>query len=354
MTERNSRRGYPQQHISLLIYHSLWITFAHFWVISIILLPAGCSQDVLPEMTSSETVTPIRLSGDISSESGSTLDILSFENDRLRRLDSYQRIEHFKGDSVHIGSTGGEKIFFFCMGSRMGRYSWADISSYAALKKIRCNLEEETVESPVMTGECRFKAGESGCEVAMKALTCQIVIKSLSCDFSGTPYAGEKLHSVRAYLTNVNASCSLIPTGHSGPERIINPGMLHSEDVRRFKREDTIYAELCNELGSVPVGMPRPFLCYENIGNENVIGSPATRLVIEGSIAGMTYYWPIDINRNAPESERGVRQGCRYCFDILIRRKGSTDPDRPIGLSDNEIKLEILSWKEKEDYQVIF
>ena len=109
MTERNSRRGYPQQHISLLIYHSLWITFAHFWVISIILLPAGCSQDVLPEMTSSETVTPIRLSGDISSESGSTLDILSFENDRLRRLDSYQRIEHFKGDSVHIGSTGGEK-----------------------------------------------------------------------------------------------------------------------------------------------------------------------------------------------------------------------------------------------------
>ena len=266
----------------------------------------------------------------------------------------YQRIEHFKGDSVHIGSTGGEKIFFFCMGSRMGRYSWADISSYAALKKIRCNLEEETVESPVMTGECRLKAGESGCEVAMKALTCQIVIKSLSCDFSGTPYAGEKLRSVRAYLTNVNASCSLIPTGHSGPERIINPGMLHSEDVRRFKIEDTIYADLCNELGSVPVGMPRPFLCYENIGNENVIGSPATRLVIEGSIAGMTYYWPIDINRNAPESERGVRQGCRYCFDILIRRKGSTDPDRPIGLSDNEIKLEILSWKEKEDYQVIF
>ena len=205
-----------------------------------------------------------------------------------------------------------------------------------------------------MTGECRLKAGESGCEVAMKALTCQIVIKSLCCDFSGTPYAGEKLHNVRAYLTNVNASCSLIPTGHSGPERIINPGMLHSEDVRRFKREDTIYADLCNELGSVPVGMPRPFLCYENIGNENVIGSPATRLVIEGSIAGMTYYWPIDINRNAPESERGVRQGCRYCFDILIRRKGSTDPDRPIGLNDNEIKLEIQSWKEKEDYQVIF
>ena len=91
------------------------------------------------------------------------------------------------------------------------------------------------------------------------------------------------------------------------------------------------------------------FLCYQNSPVEEGPGSPYTRLVIEGKIDSETYYWPITIN-----PDNGMERGARYSYDILIRRKGVTDPDIPIDLSNAEIKLTIKPWIEKDDYTVGF
>ena len=82
------------------------------------------------------------------------------------------------------------------------------------------------------------------------------------------------------------------------------------------------------------------------------VGSPFTRLVIEGKIQGETWYWPIDINRD--EAGVGIERNSRYVFDIILRSKGTKDPDTPASPEMTEIKFETRKWKEKDGYHVEF
>ena len=69
---------------------------------------------------------------------------------------------------------------------------------------------------------------------------------------------------------------------------------------------------------------------------------------------GLTYYWPITVNPNEQEDQGGVHRGCSYIYDIVIRRKGVTDPSTPIDMTNSNFNLEILPWKEKKDYGILF
>jgi hypothetical protein len=220
------------------------------------------------------------------------------------------------------------------------------MNSYSSLSKIRFELENERRECLTRTGECRVSAGETGSEVILKPLVASICLNKLSCDFSGTPYAGSHMTEVRAYLTNINATYGLTDSGINNPERIVNLGMLNSYDLKGFMEKDMIFSEIAPSLDASALSLDLCFLCYPNPGNSNGPGAPCTRLVIEGKIDGLTYYWPISI--------KDIERGCRYIYDIHIRRKGTSDPDIPIELDECEIQFEITPWKEKEEYGVCF
>jgi hypothetical protein len=275
---------------------------------------------------------------------GSTLDILIFEDDRLRRLDSYQRFEGFTGNSVAPASTGGDKIFLLCMNAQRNRYDWADISSYSSLDKICCDLEKERRERPVMTGECRGRAGEEITIDGMTPLRSEVTIERLRRDFSGTPYEREGITEVKAYLTNVNASCPLSAKGHTGTSRLINAGMYNPHDAKAFKDPSMVMQEISREIEFNEAKTEKSFICYPNQNDR----SRSTRLVIEGKIGSETYYWPIEVG------DGSVERNSIYKYDILIRRKGTTDPDRIIDPVALDITLNIKPWTEKEEYQVGF
>lgn len=326
--------------------HVLWHTFSPIRAILIVLFLSGCCPDVLPGKEMVHINKTSSLPFLTSQSKGSTLDIFTFEDDRLRRLDSYQRIEQFAGNTAYAESTGGKKIFFFCLCSHRSAYEWADMNSYSSLGKVRFELEDETRGCLTRTGECRALAGDTGAEVVLKPLVASICLKKLSCDFSGTPYAGSKLTDIRAYLTNVNGTSGLLDPDHQKPERIINQGMLNEYDLRGFSERDLVFSDIAASLGRSSLNPDVCFLCYPNPGNTNSPGSPCTRLVIEGKIGGITYYWPVSIT--------GIERGCRYEFDIHIRRKGTSDPDIPVEMSECEIQFETKPWEEKEDYGIRF
>ena len=319
--------------------------YAPIWAFFSILFLSGCCPDVLPEADSLQNNHASFISTNNNLPLGSTLDIFAFNDDRLRRLDSYQRVDDFKGKTAYAESTSGSKIFFFCLSSGRGKYEWADMNSYSSLSKIHIDLENETRESLTRTGECRIADMESGKEVSLKPLVAQVGINRISCDFSGTPYAGKNLTNVRAYLTNINGTCSIIGSGTLGVERIINQGMLKADELKAFREQDLIFAEVSENLGSAPLSPGISFLCFPNPGNDP-IGSPCTRLVIEGKIDGMTYWWPINV--------KGIERNCSYTFDIVIRRKGTSDPDTPIDLEDCTFQYDIKPWEEKKEYGIRF
>ena len=101
------------------------------------------------------------------------------------------------------------------------KYGWADINCRKALSKRTFNLEDESPHFPVMTGEHCIKAGTTFI-ADMRPLTGIVVLRSVRCSFWEPQLKEEHLTDVKAYLTNVNASCGIWPeeTGPSGLTRM--------------------------------------------------------------------------------------------------------------------------------------
>lgn len=280
-------------------------------------------------------------------------DVLVFTDDALGRIECYQRFEEGTEDGLMIGSQAGGKRVFICVNSHWGKDCWRGLRSMSGLEGLKADLEEESPGMPLMTGTGEIMAGHP-VTVCVERLCSEVILNSLAFDFSGRPYAGEKVSDVRIYLTNVNATSSIMAGAECMPERIVNQGGLRDVDMKEFP-----YPEMLLQTISGPVGTDRiyprtRFLCYGNTCSEEGPGTPFTRLVIEGRISGETWYWPIDINRRSGSGHEGIRRNTSYTFDITVRRKGSKDPDRPVEIGTSEIQMEVGQWKEKDGYSVGF
>lgn len=335
------------KHIHLIVMDFLFSRFPGLLMI----FPAiviGCSPHVLPEeeptQCSQSIVRYFKKLGEPVFKGGGTLDILTFEDDRLMRLDSYLRFDEFQDMNAYAESTGGDKIFFLCANSRKDRFGWSDIRSYHSLRETTLDLEDESISFPLMTGECRTKAGGIDGEAQLSPAACMIRLKRISCDFSGTPYAGKKITEARAYLTNVNATCRLLQKDSDPPMRIINSGQLNEFEIKNFDHKEAIVQTIADEIGTSPLTPEAEFLCYPNTGEF------PTRLVIEGKIGSELWYWPITIE----DGLGGPRKGYIYSYDIHIRRKGTDSPDIPVEIKEIEIGINIRSWKETTDCSVRF
>lgn len=286
-----------------------------------------------------------------------TLDLFTFEAGPLAHLDAYMRTDRWDGDAVTMMSGQGEKILFACANGQCDRYDWAAISSVSSLDGIHADLEKERRHELLMTATGRTMAGSGKpCCLELRPLTCEVRLRSIRCDFTGRPYQGERLKDVSVYLTNVNAQCSITADGMTMPTRIVNHGGLSEEDMDAFREPGLLYRKIDEDIGDIAARPDISLLCYPNASEEESPGSPFTRLVIEGTVEGETYWWPVDINRSRDGSgtEEGLYRNCSYVYDIVIRRKGSDDPDTALKIEDIEIEMKVLPWKEKDGYSVGF
>ena len=311
----------------------------------------GCSTEILPESSFPLQAVPkveVMIKNHVQILEGSTLDILTFENDRFRRLDSYKRVENFDSTEGIVESTGGDKIMFFCLNAQRERLDWADISSYWSLGKIYCDLELERMDRLTMTGQCTGLAGEESLSTHLEPLACMTRIDRINCDFGGTTYSSKRLKNVKAYLINVNATYEIGAENSQSSQRMVNVEMFNQIDVNGFIEKENIMSEISDEVGKEWVYPKACFLCYPNTGDDTSPSSQMTRLVIEGRVGDETYYWPININGGKVE-----RNNC-YAYSITIRRKGVTDPNIPIDVVETDIIMTRSPWIENEEYVVGF
>lgn len=289
------------------------------------------------------------------------LDVFVFNDDALQRLDCYQRFSAVSGSvELDIASRSGDKNVTVCANPQRTKEEWKGVNSRESLSGVAAELEKEKRDMPLMTGETRLTAGtgrNAAAQIRLERLASEVVLRSIGCDFSGKPYAGEKLADIKVYLTNVNASCRIMSEGGIAPERIVNAGGLCQDDMERFPDKSMIVQDIRKEIGKTAVRTDVTLMCYPNCGTEDSPGSPFTRLVIEGRIGNDIWYWPININRSDDGSGTkagGIERNCRYVYDLMIRRKGSSDPDTPVSEGTVGINLEIKEWDTKEEYGVRF
>ncbi len=303
-----------------------------------------------------------------------TLDIFVFMNDRMQRLDSYQRVEDAVRWDGTIVSGSGDRIITLVANSGRRKEDWFRLNSRAYLYETVRRLEDERAGSFCMSAEIHLEAEDEGKGLTeeeshkggpeegrlsngnyaeLRPYVSEVVLNSISCDFTGRPYSGERLTDARVYLTNVNADCPLLSDSDSGPMRIINAGALCPEDLEDFTEPSLLCQEIPGDIGIQRVTPGIRLWCYQNCSRTESIGTPFTRMVIEGKISGQTFYWPVNINRDGGD-EPGVWRNRRYVYDILITRKGSFSPDIPVSVRDIKITQKVLQWKEKEEYTVSF
>ena len=275
-----------------------------------------------------------------------------FNDDLLQKLECYQKTSYFSGDSRDIGSCTGNKILILCANAELEESDLNNANSFRNACSLEINLEDEDLSYPSMSATAHITAGE-GTEIVMERLSSEIELRSICCDFAGKPYDGEIITDARIYLTNVNATCDIIPTETSTIKRIINHGSLIMDDVKSFKNKINIIDSIGNISRDFTYPQSR-FLCFPNTSAQESAGTPFTRLVIEGEIMGETWYWPININRGQGEEHEGIERNNKYIYDITIRAKGTKDPDIPVNPEAAVLKFGVEKWKEKDAYNVEF
>ena len=228
--------------------------------------------------------------------------------------------------------------------------AWSGIVSKNQFLQIENLLKNENYKSLVMSGSVT-KEITASCDVEMtiQRLACRIVVNNVKSAFAGTPYAGQQLQNVKVYLTNVNGNVTIGKGEHPATPVFLNKGGYVASDNSAFVTSGALYDVLGN-VGDAGITSPHYFYCYENTIDEESDTEKFTRLVIEATLNGETYYYPININRekygwNASNGHKGVMRNRSYQYDITILRPGSTDPDEIVDISAFSLDVSIDDWK---------
>ena len=288
-----------------------------------------------------------------SGEAIRTLDIFFFTDDSLGRLDSYQRFSSPVGETVTGACTRGRRIVSALANSHNREYTWSDVNSHDGLLEVVSDLRDENPRSPLLRGESLAFAGDDRMTMlSLSPLLCEVVLQRLSCDFSGRSYAGAEITGLKAYLTNVNALCPVFGESSGNPVDILNRGRLRESDLEQMACPEMLSGDIGDMEDDFILYPDLRLYCYPNRSAGESLGSPFTRLVIQGEVDGRVWYWPLDIGRNGDGG--GVEGGCSYSFDVTLTRLGVEDPDTPVQGVAAEVAIAQAPWKTLDDRYIDF
>lgn len=286
------------------------------------------------------------------------LDIFFFNNDKLKRLDSYQRLERNEEEYIETFSREGSKKMVIIGNSPLSFDQCRGVLSYDDLSALYAELKEESPETPILTYECSIQAGhERVCTARLEPLMSEIVINSICCDFHKKTYNGARLENVKFYLTNVCGRFPVTGIEPESPQSIINYGKLSPDDISGFIFDKMIMQDTDYSVGENVVFPECRMYCYQNTVETESLGTPFTRLVIEGTLNGVQTYYPININRgywSCPDGSVGVCRNRSYVYDLTLTQRGVDDPDTPIEPDVIRCGISVKEWKEKENRLITY
>lgn len=258
------------------------------------------------------------------------LDIFVFNDDEIRRLDSYCSVSTPQAAYIQVNSSAGDKLVVVLANCSDRSFTYDEFKTYSALESVIWRLKDEDPTRPVMSGECQISAGAEGyTPVKLTPLLANVCLDFLKCDFTGRGYRSRTLENCSVFLTNLSGSSEILRQDGFRVSELENAGRLDPGYLASMKHPEMIMRPVTPGQWS-----PVDLYCYPNDSADDMMGSPPTRMVVQGDIDGTTYYYPVDINREGfgyTSGPRGLSRNVKYSYSLLITRKGSTDPDTPVG-----------------------
>lgn len=352
----------------------LWLSFA---LLGSIMCATSCKDNEVEELElkAIETDVTIHLNGEyISTRSTVTptetsdskindLTVLVFRDDNSEN--SVDVIETLKSpslsDAIKLKATTGKRIFYIV--ANIHETSLSGINNEGdfleKLSDLKC--ENEGDFTMIGTLEKELVAGDNELNISLKRLVSRIVVSEIDADFTGTSYEGYKLCDVELFITNVQSQ-KYLKDGVTSPEDcyIINEGNYKASDSPTSGLTNIFYDKITQEVGTGSNSHTTKhfFYAYENLISDES-SQPFTRLVLKGSINGLTYYWPININQEgfkgaATTDHDGVKANTTYEYKIKITRPGSSSAEDIIKFSNYNLSLTIEPWIETDPVNTEF
>lgn len=299
----------------------------------------SCKRAV-PEDDPVQVPGRFRISSTAETE-GRAIDFLFFDDDPLGRLDSFSRTVCTDGSVTGTVCGSGRKIIVAISSEGRDIYDYADIRDYKTLAGKERDFREEDPSLPSLSGQTR--TGES--VIRLYPLLTKLKINSLLADFRLHPYSASPMEDVKIYLTNIPASSPVLGERESPPSDWINLGGFFEEDKDSLEHPEMIFAPAGN-VGREVVFPEIELCCFPSGVKTESFGAPLSKLVIEATIDGEIWYYPILL--------KDLERGRLYSLDITFTGKGTKDPETPVSREDILISTSIIPWTEKENITVLF
>lgn len=305
--------------------------------------------------TDGKTCISIESKSDITVYNG-TLDIFVYNLDGINALDSHSRQE-FSGSfphSLEIGTRSGtKKIIVLANWPEDELENWSRISRLDQILMARSELADDNPTRPRMAGTATIRAGERSnvsSVVSMQTLSTKIKIASIACDFSDKTYSGLRMENAKAYLTNVCIATTVSPDDNQICS-YMNIGGLSPGDMQSFRKPEYLFREIPGTVGEEKRITDISLFCYPSEQVSSQFGIPELKLVIEGTIDGKTYYYPMRIS---DFTNGAIRRNTTYIIDIRITKLGGDDSDSPLAAGSFTADVQVLPWRQSEQQIVDF
>lgn len=170
---------------------------------------------------------------------------------------------------------------------------------------------------------------ESGITIAVDRLAARVVIRKITRDFSSPALQGVDFTIDAIYL--VNAAGDLNYGRTDAPSKWYNIAKNKNEQAALLV--DTPAAAVANKESHATA---HHFYAYPNLNSaDDEIAD--TRLVVETTLDGRKYYYPINMPKMDSNKSYEISE-------LRITRPGSDDPDKPIEIVDQDFKITVNDW----------
>ena len=262
-------------------------------------------------------------------------------------LDGYRKFTAQElGDltSLEVQTTTGKKMIYAVANAH--RTNWQGINTRELFEQQTALLANDNLKDFIMVGGKEAELGlASTVAFTIQRIVARVQVVSLKTAFAGGPYDGMTLKGVKAYLTNVQGE-KYIFNGEGNNLTVLNSKKYIEADAAGCTMDGMLYDNVGIDLSDSGYTTGHSFYCFPNNISQESEGYKFTRVVIEGQLNGITYYYPVAV----PELERN---NC-YSLDITIKRPGSLDPDSDVEKGTLLATVSVLDWDIADDNIVEF
>lgn len=255
-------------------------------------------------------------------------------------LDAYASSETSSG--IKISCTTGEKDIVAIVNA-------PDLKSYSTksdLLAAKSLLADNSLENFVMTGEKLDQpiSAEDVVTIEVKRLVARVAVNKITPNFTSPAYRDMEFKVVRIYAVNVVGDIC-----YSGSSE---PTLWHNQMKYTAGETDALIYDDIEDTAMTPANPysgSRAFYVYPNRtetdSQSNTFGPRYTRLVIETTLGGKTYYYPVSI--------KGIERNKTYNItDLTITRPGSLSPDVPVTAYECTFGITVVEeWQEGADFE---